>query len=197
MSNNKNQELSVRAPSKSEDGFTLVEAVVAIFVVTIGLIGTAAAITYALEFGAISRNVSSAKSVIISTIEEMETLRNAQRLSFRQITRVGAVNNTGAATPFSGFSTGFRPVSTEPGADGVNGTADDLFERGADGVLGTADDVENPALIRAGYQRQIEITNLSDTLKKIEIKVQYVGRAAKVGEITGVFYLNDEARVTR
>lgn len=197
MLNNKNCQSIGHAASKRDDGFTLVEAVVAIFVVTIGLIGTAAAITYALEFGAISRNVSSAKSVIISTIEEMETLRNARRLAFRQIARVGAVNNTGTTMPFSGFTTGFRPVSTQPGADGVNGTADDLFERGADGILGTADDVENPGFIRAGYQRQIEITNLSNTLKKIEIKVQYVGRAAKVGEIAGVFYLNDEARVTR
>jgi len=196
MLNNKNCKSLGQASSKSEDGFTLVEAVVAIFVMTIGLIGTAA-ITYALEFGSISRNVSSAKSVIISTIEEMETLRNAQRLAFGQIAHVGAVNNTGAARSFSGFSTGFKPVSTEPGADGVNGTADDLLDRGADGILGTPDDVENSALIRSGYQRQIEIKNLSYSLKRIEIKVQYVGRAAKVGEITGVFYLNDEARVTR
>lgn len=197
MLNNKNCKSPGQASSKSEDGFTLVEAVVAIFVMTIGLIGTAAAITYALEFGAISRNVSSAKSVIISTIEEMEALRNARRLSFGQIAPVGAVNNIGAARSFSGFSTGFKPVSTEPGGDGVNGTADDLFEKGADGVYGTADDVENSGLIRSGYRRQIEITSLSDTLKKIEIKVQYVGRAAKVGEITGVFYLNDEAHLTR
>ncbi|HLM59279.1 MAG TPA: prepilin-type N-terminal cleavage/methylation domain-containing protein [Pyrinomonadaceae bacterium] len=182
---------------KSEKGFTLVEAVAAIFIVTIGLMGTAAAITYSLEFGAISRNVTSAKSVIISSIEEIETLRNARRLEFKQIANVGAVNNAGTTNAFSGFSTGFQAVSKEPGRDGVNGTADDFIARGADEIFGTADDFNNPELARAGYRRRIEITNLSDSIKEILITVQYVGRAGKVGEISGVCYLNDEARVTR
>ncbi len=82
----------------------MVEAVCAIFVVTIGLIGTAAAITYALEFSAISRNVTSAKSIIVSTIEEIETLRNSRRLDFSQIANVGAVNNADATNTFGGFS---------------------------------------------------------------------------------------------
>jgi prepilin-type N-terminal cleavage/methylation domain-containing protein len=181
----------------SEKGFTLVEVVAAIFIVTIGLMGTAAAITYALEFGAISRNVTSAKSVIISSIEEIETLRNARRLEFKQIANVGAVNNAGTTNTFSGFSTGFQAVSKEPGRDGVNGTADDFIARGADEIFGTADDFNNPELARAGYRRRIEITNLSDSIKEILITVQYVGRAGKVGEISGVCYLNDEARVTR
>lgn len=182
MLNNKNQKFVKSGLSQSEAGFTLVEAVAAIFIVTIGLIGTAAAITYALEFGAISRNVTSAKSVIVSTIEEIETLRNARRLEFKQIANVGAVNNSNVTNSFSGFSTGFQPVSLEPGLDGVNGTADDPTD---------------PAVIRNGYQRRIEITNLSDSIKEITITVQYVGRAGKIGEISGVCYLNDEARVTR
>jgi type II secretory pathway pseudopilin PulG len=195
MSNNKNTKNT--SLTKGESGFTLIEAVCAIFVVTIGLIGTAAAVTYALEFSAISRNVTSAKSVIISTFEEIETLRNARRLEFGQIANVGAVNNTGAANPFGGFSTGFQAISNEPGADGVNGSQDDFTAPGADGTYGTPDDYTDLTRMRGGYDRQIEITRLSDTLKKIQVTVQYVGRAGKVGEISGVFYLNDEARVTR
>lgn len=197
MSNNQHSQAS--AAVKREAGFTLVEAVAAIFVVTIGLIGTVAAITYALEFGSISRNVTSAKSVIVSTIEEMETLRNSRRLEYRQIANVGSVNNTGTTNPFSGFSTGFKPVSLDPGADGVNGTGDDLVDKGADGVFGTGDDFTNNTLARQGYQREITITNLSGstTIKKVEIKVRYIGRAGKMGEISGVCYLNDEARSTR
>lgn len=195
MSNNVNQK--IKSSTKGEGGFTLVEAVCAIFVVTIGLMGTAAAITYALEFSAISRNVTSAKSVIISTMEEIETLRNARRLEFRQIANVGAVNNTGATNTFGGFTTGFQAISREPGADGVNGSQDDFIAPGVDGAFGTPDDFNDLTRMRGGYDRQIDITILSDTLKKIEITVQYVGRAGKVGEIRGVFYLNDEARVTR
>lgn len=182
---------------KSEDGFTLIEAVIAIFIVTIGLIGTAAAITYALEFSTISRNVTSAKSVIVASIEEIESLRNSRRLDFKQIANVGGVNNTNTPSTFSGFSTGFKDVSINPGPDGVNGTDDDLRDDGADGVYGTADDFDNQSLIRSGYRRQITITALSDTLKKIEIKVKYMASNGKTGEIAGVCYLNDEARLTR
>lgn len=182
---------------KGEAGFTLIEAVIAILVLTIGLMGTAAAITYALEFGSISRNVTSAKSMILASIEEVETLRNARRLNFRQISNVGAVDNAGAANAFGGFSTGFQPVSGEPGEDGVNGTGDDLIRAGADEVWGTADDFDDPSLVRSGYERKIEITNLSNSLKKIEVKIRYTGRAGKTGEIGGVCYLNDEDRITR
>lgn len=199
MSSNENQPIINQTNQNRAAGFTLVEAVCAIFVVTIGLIGTAAAITYALEFGSISRNVTSAKSVIVSTIEEIETLRNSRRLGYRQIANVGAVDNTGAANLFTGFSTNFKPVALNPGADGVNGTDDDLIAPGADGTFGTLDDFPDPTLARQGYEREITITNLSGstTIKKIEIKVRYVGRAGKIGEITGVCYLNDEYRLTQ
>lgn len=197
MSNKKAQKFTTNGSSKSEAGFTLIEAVIAIFVVTIGLIGTVAAITYALEFGSISRNVTTAKSVIVASIEEVETLRNARRLDFKQVANVGAVNNVGTPNRFNGFTNGFQAVSQNPGEDGVNGTDDDFISSGADEVFGTPDDFEDLSLVRGGYDRRIEITNLSDSLKEVVITVQYLGRAGQTGEITGVCYLNDEARVTR
>lgn len=182
----------------SEGGFTMIEAIVAIFVLTIGLIGTVAAIIYALEFGAISRNVGTAKQVIVASIEEVETLRNAQRLNFRQIANVDAVDNSDSSNQFSGFSKGFVPVSTEPGVDGVNGTNDDLsIAPGDDGKYGTDDDKKDSLRIIGGYTRQITVSEISTSLKKVEIKIRYVGRAGKQGEITGVSYLNDDARVNR
>ena len=182
---------------KNEQGFTLVEAVVAIFVITIGLIGTAAAITYALEFGTLSRNVSKAKSFIVSSIEEIETLRNARRLDFKQVANVGKVDNTDSANVFAGFSNGFKSVSTQPGPDNVYGTDDDFKNAGADKKYGTADDFDDPSNVRGGYYRQITVTSLSDSMKKVEVKVRYLGSSGKMGEITGVSYLNNEARVTR
>lgn len=191
-------ESNKKISTKTEDGFTLIEAVIAIFILTIGLVGTVAAITYAIEFGRISRNVSGAKSVIVASIEEVETLRNAQRLNFRQIANVGAVDNTDATNPFDGFSTGYKPVSLAPGNDGVFGTDDDLSKSaGADGKFGTSDDVLDLTLVRSGLQRQITISNLSSSLKKIEVRVRYSSREGKQAEIVGVGYLNDDARVTR
>lgn len=183
---------------KSEAGFSLIEAVIAIFVLTIGLVGTAAAITYALEFSAISRNVTKAKLHIVASMEEIESLRNSNRLDFKQFANAGNVNNTGSPNPFSGFSTGFKEISNMPGNDGVFGTNDDLSAAaGADGIYGTADDVIDAARIRQGFSREILITNLSTSMKKIEIRVRYTGAGGKIGEIIGVSYLNDEARVNR
>ncbi len=189
---NKNQTLN-----KKQNGFTLIEAVIAIFIVSIALIGTAAAITFALQFTTLSRNVSDAKLVIVGSIEEIESLRNSQRLNFRQIENVGNVDNTGSTSIFNGFSVGFKDVSLNPGPDGVNGTDDDLRNAGADSTYGTGDDFDDASWVRTGYRRQITITNLSDSLKKIEVKVQYFGASGGIGELTGVCYLNDEARATR
>ncbi len=168
--------------SRDESGFTLVEAVIAIFILTIGLVGTAAAITYALQYGAISRNVTKAKLMVIASFEEIESLRNSRRLDYKQIANVGGVNNEGVSNPFNGFSTGFRQIPGNPGTDGVNGTADDIADT-------------SPS--RNGFSRQITITNISSSIKKIEVKVRYPGSGGTTGEITGVSYLNDEARMTR
>lgn len=187
------------APEKKsknvERGFTLIEAVIAIFIMTIGLIGTAAAITYALEFSAISRNVTKAKLVVVASIEEIESLRNARRLDFKQFANAGAVDNIGSANQFLGFANDFLDVSNLPGTDGVNGTADDISSNpGADGTYGTNDDTIDASRIRKGYRRKIEITNLSATLKKVVVRVRYSSSAGKLGEIVGVSYLTDETR---
>ena len=175
----------------------MVEAIIAIFILTIGLIGTAAAVTYALEFSAISRNVTKAKLVVVASIEEIESLRNSRRLGFKQFANAGSVDNTDATNQFLGFAEGFQAVSSSPGADGVNGTADDIATSpGNDKVYGTSDDVINQTLVREGYTRQIEITNLSASLKKIVVRVRYTSAKGKLGEIVGVSYLNDEARTT-
>ena len=197
MSSNKITESVAKISKNVESGFTLIEAVIAIFILTIGLIGTAAAIIYALQFGAISRSVLSAKSIVVASIEEVEALRNARRLDFKQIANVGNVDNTGSPNPFGGFSNGLQPVSLNPGPDAVNGTDDDLRDPGADGIFGTADDFDNQGLARGGYMRNITITNLSDSLKKVEVKVRYLGSGGATGEITGVSYLNNELRVTQ
>lgn len=196
---NKKLEMRTKKNSKkTEHGFTLLEVVIAILILTIGLMGTAAAITYALQFTTLSKNLTNAKFVIVSSVEEIESLRNTQRLNYKQIENVGKVDNSDAQNVFGGFSTGFKSVSIHPGNDGVYGTDDDLSSTaGADGIWGTNDDIIDSSRVRSGYSRQIEITNLSATLKKIEVKVRYPASNGAIGEIRGVSYLNDDARVTR
>lgn len=190
MSNKLNSDFS------SQKGFTMIEAIIAIFVITIGLVGTAAAITYALEYNSVSRNASNAKLIITSSIEEIESLRNTGRLEYQQISNVGSVDNTGCDNTFNGFSTGYKDVSINPGPDGINGTDDDLLNAGPDTIYGTIDDFADLSYARGGYTRQITITPLSTTVKKIEVKVKYVSSGGKVGELKGVCYLNNDSRTT-
>src|SRR6188472_351890 len=129
MLNDGSQKISKHEFLKTSDGFSLIEAVVAIFIMTVGLIGTAAALGYAIDYGSISRDVTGAKSIIFAQIEEIEALRNSRRLDFKQIANAGAVDNTNAPATFSGFSTGFKELSLNPGPDGVNGTDDDLIDK--------------------------------------------------------------------
>jgi prepilin-type N-terminal cleavage/methylation domain-containing protein len=181
---------------KSENGFTLIETVIAIVILTIGLLGVAGSIAYALQYSTISKNSTKAKQAATSLIEQIESLRNTRRLAFRQIANVGLVDNTDVVNNFTGFSTGFKEVATKSGADGVYGTDDDLIAAGLDGVFGTADDFVDNSAVRMGFSRQIVVTELSGVLKKIEVKVRYQTNAGRVGEMRAVAYLNNDARLS-
>ena len=130
-----------KAKQLNEKGFSLLEAIVAILILTIGLMGAAGALTYSLQYSTTSKNVGNAKLIIVSTIEEIESLRNTRRLEFKQISNVSEVDNTDCKNTFNGFSTGFKPISLNPGFDGVSGTNDDIKEAGPDAIWGNADDV--------------------------------------------------------
>lgn len=184
--------LPIRAP-QSEDGFTLIEMVVAMLIMLIGLLALASAIGYAFMASNRGRNITNTKLLIVSILEQMETLRNTQQLTFGQISNTGSVDNTGATTNFNGFPTTFQPVSLDPGPDGILGTTDDLVGPGPDGIYGTADDATDPTKAVAGYSRQILITSLSTNLKRIQVTLQYPDSAGVMRTQVGVSYLNNDS----
>jgi prepilin-type N-terminal cleavage/methylation domain-containing protein len=175
----------------SQKGATLLELIVAVVILTIGLLGTAAAISHAFRLTTMSRNATRAKMIGVSMLEQLENLRNTRRLLFGQIANTGSVDNTGASQPFSGLETNFQPVSFNPGGDGIFGTADDLIDAGVDGIFGTADDFTNNALADIGYSRQVTVTELSPALKRVTVVVRYPGTAANAVELTCIGYLNN------
>ena len=171
-----NQSKSARL--KSSAGFTLIETAIALLILTIGLVALAATISYAVVARNASRNVTEAKLMIISMLEQTETLRNTKLLTFGQIANEGDVDNTGGISNFAGFPAGFRDVSANPGNDGIYGTTDD------------------PATgARVGFKRKIVISLLPNetNLKKIEVTVQYPGQNGVTQELVGVGYLNNDA----
>ena len=180
---------------RSDAGFSLLEMVVAITILTVGLLGVASAIGYAMVASNRGRSITNTKLLAVSILEQMETLRNTGNLTFGQIANVGQVNNTGAAKTFLGFPAGPQQVSTNPGPDGMYGTADDLIDAGPDQIFGTSDDVVNPNLAILGVTRQIQITSLSGSLKKIEVTVNY-SVSGSMQQLKAVCYLNDNSRST-
>lgn len=180
---------------RSDSGFSLLETVVAITILTVGLLGVASAIGYAMVASNRGRSITNTKLLAVSILEQMETLRNTGNLTFGQIANVGQVNNAGAARTFLGFPTGPQQVSRNPGPDGIYGTADDLIDAGNDNLFGTSDDVVNPNLAILGVTRQIQVTSLSGSLKKVQVTVNY-SVSGSMQQLKAVCYLNDNSRST-
>ena len=169
-----------------EAGVTILEMALATIILTVGLLALAASIGYAIAVSNKGRNLTNTKLVAVSMLEQMETLRNTGRLTFGQIANVGAVDNTGASRDFAGFPTGFQPVSINPGPDGMFGTQDDLID--------PATNQTQPTWAISGCSREIVITNLSPTIKRVQVTLQYQDSGGQLRNLVAVSYLNDDTR---
>lgn len=192
--NNKPRRISLRKQGRSESGVTILEMVVAMLILTVGLLGLAASIGYAVTVSNKGRNLTNTKLLVVSLMEQMETLRNTEQLTFGQIANQGSVDNSGSLKVFIGFPTAFQQLSINPGPDGIFGTNDDMISPGPDNVYGTSDDIVDSTWAVAGYQRQITITNLSANLKRIQVTVRYPDSGGKLHDLVGVSYLNNDTR---
>jgi prepilin-type N-terminal cleavage/methylation domain-containing protein len=172
----------------SEGGFSLIEMVVAMMILTVGLLGMASAIGYALLATNRGRGITNSKMLVVSMLEQMETLRDTGQLHFNEISNSQVLGST-----FTGFPDTFQPVSTAPGPDGVFGTADDLRNAGPDGVYNTSDDFTDNSLARPGVTRKVIITTFqnNDYLKKITVTLRYAPNGGETRELVGISYLND------
>ena len=158
-----------------QSGFSLLETVVAMMILTVGLLAVASAIGYALTVSNSGRGLTNAKLLVVSALEQMETLRNSGQLNFAEIS-----NSQVSGSSFTGFPTNFVPVSTVPGPDFVYGTADDPG-------------LTDPTLAFKGVTRQILIASLSPTLKRIQVTVRYSPNGGVSRDLVCVSYLNDDA----
>ena len=167
-----NSARAVRRDRRSEAGFTMLEAVVAISVLTVGLLGVAAAIAYSAATTGRTRDITQAKQIILSTLEQVSVLRDSERLTFAQIGNAPNGN-------FTGFVSSFQQVTNDPGPDGIHGTADDVA---------TDDDPTND-----NFKRSVVVSSLNPNLKKIEVTVRYKTGPLE-SELSGVSYVNNDAR---
>ena len=169
----------VRKPT--EDGFSLLEVVISMAVLTVGLVSLLGVFGLAMASTQTSQQDMIAKQLANEALESIVTARNTSQVSWAQVQNVA---NGGI------FMDGANPIYLA-GADGIAGTADDavageqtLIEPGPDGVFGTADDVQIPL---TGYQRTILISPVLDssgnvvaTLRGVNIALQYTTSQAKL-----------------
>lgn len=125
-------------------GFTLIEAAVAILVLTVGVVGIASVFVSGLKVMGTSQDTFIAKEKAEEAIESVFAGRDDQNLTWSQI-----VNVTGVPGASGGvFLDGPQDIK-DPGVDGLVNTIDDGVEEyivlpGPDGVYGTGDDIDLP-----------------------------------------------------
>lgn len=165
-------------------GFTLVEVMIAIAVLSIGILTIIAAFASAVASTHNSQENLISRQKALEAMESIFTARNTQQISF------GAINNI----PSGGiFVTGATPLWAA-GPDGLVNTADDapfaangvcpagpecIPMPGPDGILGTADDIP---MSLGNFTRQIAIApvlnadgTVNPNLRQITVTVSYAG----------------------
>ena len=166
---------------QAERGFSLLEVVISMAVLTVGLVSLLGVFGLAMASTQTSQQDMIAKQLANEALESIVTARNTSQVTWAQVQNVA---NGGI------FLDGTTSIYL-PGADGIVGTTDDavageqtLTEPGPDGIFGTADDVQIPL---TGYQRTILISQVLDssgnvvpTLRGVNITMQYTTSQAKL-----------------
>jgi type II secretory pathway pseudopilin PulG len=162
-----------RRQSRAENrqqGFALLETLIAIVVLMIGLLAVLA--TFAMAIGNTNsvQLDSIARQKATEALESIFTARQTSQITFANIQNVGA--GTGI------FSPGFTPM-TDPGPDGLDGTGDDVPALpvqlpGPSGVI-TGSSPPDVLVDLGNFTRQIQIVNVpgNPNIRQITVTVRY------------------------
>jgi prepilin-type N-terminal cleavage/methylation domain-containing protein len=166
--------------SRKQKGFTLLETMIAMAILSFGVLSLASFYTAGLRNSNQVQMQYIANEKAQEALETIFTSRDTQLLSFAQINNIsqGGV-----------FKDGPQPLYA-PGPDGLVGTADDdstnpdviVTGPGPDGILGTADDTKIP--LNPWMTRTIAITALTNYSNMVQITItvnyNYQGQAGQV-----------------
>ncbi|HVN83164.1 MAG TPA: prepilin-type N-terminal cleavage/methylation domain-containing protein [Terriglobia bacterium] len=138
-------------------GFSLLEFLMAMMVLLIGLGGIMGLFMHSMVAMTFAEESLIAKQKAREALECIFTARNTQQVTFDK------VRNTGSGTGI--FVTGLQSLTT-PGDDGLVGTADD-------GPVESMVMPDGTSRVLNEFQRQIEITDLTDDLRQITVTIRY------------------------
>ena len=159
----------------SERGFSLFEALVAMSIMTVGLLSLAQTLYFGLSIAATSTPGLVAREKAREAIESVHTARDTHTILWAQIRNVAVPVGCPAGTTGQGggtFADG-EVAMLAPGLDGLVNTADDSGQEatpGPDNQIGTSDDIP-----LTGYTRQIIICDVNGNpdLRQIIVTIRY------------------------
>jgi len=176
-----------------QQGFTIIETMIAIAIMSIGIITLIAAFATAVNATQNAQENLITRQKTLEAMESIYTARNTQQISFGQIANIAS----------GGIFTNGATQLMAAGPDGLVNTADDtnfpangpcpagpecLVLPGPDGILGTADD---KAMSLANFTRQIQISQVLESdgvtvnpnLKQITVTVSYTTGTSTVPHV--------------
>lgn len=194
-----NSSLKARA-SRADSGFSLLEVMIAIVVMSVGLMAVIASLVAAFSATQSGQLDLIARQKALEALESIYTARNSQQIPFAEV----------ANQANGGIFVGTPTQLLCPGNDGLEGTADDvpctdqngnvcpdggaqcMVLPGPDGILGTADDV---TMSLGDFRRTITITPVklpdgttNQNMMAITVSVSYTkdGMPARTYNVNGL-----------
>ena len=166
----------------NENGFTVIEVIIAILILTVGILPLLSAISYAALREREAEQRNTARQLTNAALESIFAVRDLQQVGGAAAgpataldTWETAVANTTPATPLGVFLSGYNPIREDSGRDGIEGTADDACNS-VSCVVGA---YTNSSQIIKGYEREIIITNIFEgastvsNRRRVVVNVRY------------------------
>jgi prepilin-type N-terminal cleavage/methylation domain-containing protein len=168
-------------PASGENGFSLVEAMVALSILLIGVLGLAQTFVLGLNIIATSTQQIIAREKAREAIESVHTARDNKTVNWAAIGNAASTlscPNAGTTPTSGGRFLEAPPNLLMAGPDGLVNTSDDVGPEvapGADGRMGTTDDVP-----LVGFTRTLRICAVTSNqnLREVTVIIRYPGSAA-------------------
>jgi prepilin-type N-terminal cleavage/methylation domain-containing protein len=171
-----------------QNGFSLIETVVAMGILATGLLGMAGVFTLGMAHMATSSANLIAREKAREAVESVHTARDTRTIVWCQIYNVSSTRTSDCTGAPAAVFLDDAQVVKNPGTDGLVNTADDgavATLPGPNGIAGDSDDIS-----LSNFTRRVAITNVMDgstanpNLKQIVVTIDYT-----VGKIKRTYVL--------
>lgn len=174
-----------RSSGRRQSGFSLLEVMIAITLLSVGIVTIIAAFATAVASTQNSEENLIARQKALEAMESIFTARNTQQISFAQINNIpsGGIFTLGTTSLWSAGPDGLVNTADDVPfpANGVCPAGPECFPLpGPDGILGTADDVP---MSLGNFTRSIAISpvlesdgvTIDPNLRQVTVTISYQG----------------------